>query len=115
MLLTGLRKEAVLYWPFLTPFFLFLIYYGAQFSCAFEKKEKTKGKGIRKFRLKEKGKEAQPPPFPGLSAQPASPRTRTGRSPPGGSHLSTPHPARPRALALSPFLSAWWGRLVSVD
>jgi hypothetical protein len=39
MLLTGLRKEAVWYWPFLAPFFLFLIYYGAQFSCAFEKKK----------------------------------------------------------------------------
>jgi hypothetical protein len=39
MLLTGLRKEAVLYWPFLASFFHFLIYYGAQFSCAFEKKK----------------------------------------------------------------------------
>jgi hypothetical protein len=29
-------------------------------------KEKTKRKGIRKFRIKEKAKEAQPPPLPGL-------------------------------------------------
>jgi hypothetical protein len=33
-----LRKEAVLYWPFLASFYLFLIHYEAQFSCAFEKK-----------------------------------------------------------------------------
>jgi hypothetical protein len=42
MLLTGLRKEVAfaLYWPFLAPpFYLFLIYYEAQFSCAFEKKK----------------------------------------------------------------------------
>jgi hypothetical protein len=39
MLPTGLRKEAVLYWPFLASFYLFLIHYEAQFSCAFEKKK----------------------------------------------------------------------------
>jgi hypothetical protein len=39
MLPTGLRKEAVLYWLFLASFYLFLIYYEAQFSCAFEKKK----------------------------------------------------------------------------
>jgi hypothetical protein len=34
-------------------------------------KEKTKRKGIRKFRIKEKGKEAQPPPVLGLSVHQA--------------------------------------------
>jgi hypothetical protein len=72
-------------------------------------KEKTKGKGIRKFRIKEKAKKPiRPLPWPfGPLAQPTSPRARV-RSPPGGPHIGAA-PRRPRALALSPFLSARWG------
>jgi hypothetical protein len=51
-------------------------------------KEKTKGKGIRKIRIGEKGKEAQNPPHPSLSTHSAQLAARARpRSLTGGSHL----------------------------
>jgi hypothetical protein len=58
-------------------------------------KEKTKGKEIRKFRIKEKGKEAQPPPLPGLSAHQA----QSTRVPSPADRWVPPIDAAPRSLA----------------
>jgi hypothetical protein len=64
-------------------------------------KEKTKGKGIRKIRIEEKGKEAQNPPLPGFSTHSAQLAARTRPRPlTGGSHLLAPCLAR----SLSPSL-----------
>jgi hypothetical protein len=79
-------------------------------------KEKIKEKGIRKFGIKEKHKEAQSPPFLGLSThstQPAHARVCVF-SLSGGSHLLASNPLA-RTHSLPPFLSAWWGCLVSAD
>jgi hypothetical protein len=77
------------------------------------RKEKIKEKGIRKFGIKEKHKEAQSPPFLGLSTQPAHARVRVF-SLSGGSHLLASNPLA-RAHSLPPFRSARWGCLVSAD
>jgi hypothetical protein len=46
---TGLRKESnVVTLVYYRPFFLFLIYFKAQFPCAFEKKKACNGQQLRR-------------------------------------------------------------------
>jgi hypothetical protein len=64
------------------------------------KRQKTKGKGIRKFRIKEKGKRAQLPPSSTFQPKPAQLAARA-RLLTGGPHLLASCPAHSLASSLS--------------